>query len=409
MGHNETVYALLKTALWGAERYPIPTEEGIDWAAVHKELSDHAVDGLAVDTLAMLPGAEPALRQEWIMKSTRSMMFWHRIMGEQQEICDMLRDAKIPFAVLKGAAADIYYPKPEYRTMGDIDLIVRLEDFDRAAALVKDRGWTAIGDSERHLELKKNGVMLELHRYFATSADADAAKALDTLVFGALDDAPEVSLDRYRFVMLPPQENGLVLLEHIAQHLRDGLGLRQIIDWMMFVERELDDGRWQAAFQLRAKAIGLETLAVTVTRMCQMYLGLREEGITWCMAADEVLCQELMDVTMARGNFGRKQGDYSTVVNVVNRLSDWRKIPQSLQMRGEYNWKALKKYPWLRPFAWLYQICRYIRRGLARKNPFWQLGADVRSVSRENLLWDRLGVEKRKEARQFTVETTEQN
>ena len=80
----------------------------------------------------------------------------------------------------------------------------------------------------------------------------------------------------------------------MAGHLRTGLGLRQVIDWAMYVDRELDDAFWDREFQAAAKESGLETLAITVTKLCQQYLGLKD-SITWCRDADEITCGLLLD------------------------------------------------------------------------------------------------------------------
>ena len=40
-----------------------------------------------------------------------------------------------------------------------------------------------------------------------------------------------------------------------------------------------------------------------------------------------------------------------------------------LQQEGCKNWKAVSRFPILKPFAWLYQLFRYIIRGLRTKHP----------------------------------------
>ena len=95
-----------------------------------------------------------------------------------------------------------------------------------------------------------------------------------------------------------------MILEHISQHLENGLGLRQIIDWMMFVHKCLPDENWPE-FQVLASNIGMETLAIVMTRMCELHLGLPER--MWCKSADNELCGQLMDYILACGNFGEKK------------------------------------------------------------------------------------------------------
>ena len=79
--------------------------------------------------------------------------------------------------------------------------------------------------------------------------------------------------------VLPDDENGIVLLSHIRQHLESGLGLRQIIDWMMFVRSYLNDEMWFSSFHEKAQRTGLESLAVITTKMCQKYLGLTKKDL----------------------------------------------------------------------------------------------------------------------------------
>lgn len=394
--HEQAVFAVLRTVLWGTERFPAQFGEGVDWASVYQELSDHALGTLAVDAAQMIPELDIQLKQTWMRKAMRSMAFWQKLMKEQEALKVLFQGEQIPFVVLKGAAAAVYYPQPDRRAMGDVDLIVLPEDFDRACQVMLDGGYELVSDqNERHFEYKKNGILFELHRYFAVMSDQEAAQWFDGRIYDGIRLARQEALETYTVPMLPSLENGLVLLMHINQHLETGLGLRQIVDWMMFVERELDDAWWDREFADHAERLGLKTLAVTVTRMCQMHLGLREEEVRWCAAADEALCDELMRFTLDRGNFGRKTNQEGASVPILNAMSQLTNIPKLLQKHGCINWKALQKYPFLKPFAWLYQLCRYIRKGLEREHPFRTLWHDMRKAHSQDDLLTRLGVTNR--------------
>ena len=174
--------------------------------------------------------------------------------------------------------------------------------------------------------------------------------------------------------------------------MENGLGLRQILDWMLYVDKVLDDTLWHAEFAPLLRELGLETLALTVTRMCQMYLGLRTD-ITWCANADEMLCQYLMEYILNQGNFGRKlQRGENRAVAVIGATRNLRSLFRILQYEGCKHWKAVSRFPILKPFAWMYQLFRYILRGLRTKNPFVFLrSATERSKTQEAFL-DTLGV-----------------
>lgn len=391
---QQTVFAVLKSALW---EHPLEYDPATDWQEVYRELCDQAVAAIGVDLIEQIPALDPALKQTWMRKSMRSMAFWQKLMREQNSLKTLLEAAGIPFVVLKGAAAAQYYPLPDRRAMGDVDLIVQPQDFDRAAELMTQNGYEQIVHEsyDRHWEYKKNGVIFELHRYFADMADPEIGKWLDQRIYDRIPQGHTVTLDRFTVPTLPTADNGLVLLSHINHHLEGGLGLRQIVDWMLFVEKHLDDGLWEREFEACAEHLGFRTLAVTVTRMCQLCLGLREDGITWCRDADEDLCHELMAFILHRGNFGRKTDKERITASILGTFSKITNIPKLLQKHGCINWKALKKYPFLKPFAWLYQLCRYIKKGLSRKHPFRTLWNDIKASGKQDTLMNRLGVTKR--------------
>ena len=95
---------------------------------------------------------------------------------------------------------------------------------------------------------------------------------------------------------------------------------------------------------------------------------------------------------MARGNFGRKIGKSSQTIQAIYEMGDIFQMPKHLQKRGEANWKLLKRYPFLKPFAWLYQIFRYIAKGFARENALKQFAEDVENHRKDASLLSRLGI-----------------
>lgn len=389
----DLLFALLKASLWGTETYPLPSQPEADWEAVYTELRHHTIQNLPVDALV---SADPAHAARYRQTALRGVTHWYRLMQVQQTLCRLLQEKDIPCAVLKGAAADHSYPQPEHRSMGDIDLIVRPEDFDRAKTLLLESG-EYIGENRRHIELRCSGILVELHRSFSTFNDPEKNRLLDDLIFASIPRVQWHTLEGFSFPMLPVEVNGLVLLEHINVHMESGLGLRQIIDWMLFADRYLTDPVWHTDYLPLVRQLGLEDLAATVTRMCQLYLGLRE-NLTWCHAADDALCADLMSHILQQGNFGRKlPRGYNRTVNLLSTAKKGPALLRSLQRRGCINWGLLKKLPWLKPFAWLYQLCRYLRRGLQLQHPIRHLRSALKEEHRQDILFDRLGITRMKE------------
>ena len=379
MNQTEQIFfQAIQKSLWNTN---ITFPEDTDWNAVLKEAESQAVLGIVI-------GVAPAdIRKEWQARSSAGMAHFVRILHYQEQLYKLLKENDIPMVILKGTAATVYYPNPSQRTMGDIDYLVPLEHFDRAKDILQQNGYSVSEDFRylRHIDVGKDGISFEMHRFFS-----DAEADIDLFITNDLCKAKEANIYGSVFPMLPNLSNGLVLLAHLVHHLKTGVGLRQVIDWMMFADKELDDEFWYREFQSAAEQAGLKKVAVAATRMCQKYLGLSEEKRCWCMDVDEDLCDSLMENVLSSGNFGKKHGKGLRVEGAVNNLK--KGGLRYLQTAGEYNWRAYHKYKWLKPFAWIYQIGRYAKQGFQTKRNRKQLQQDYDQASQRYKLLEKLGI-----------------
>lgn len=356
-----TIESLTKAALFGQ---PLRLPEPEDWKKVYEELCIHHVDGLFVGLVPTLP--LPAdLSASWQAAALRQVNEYFRYLREQRDLIALLRDAAIPMVVLKGYSVAALYPHPEYRSMGDVDFIVKPECFDRADKLLRQNGYTFHREPEnngfapgRHYSYTKNGFAFEMHRYFACLNDPQMAKTMDALIFDGIDAAQLQPSEFGDVPVLPPIPNGIVLLQHLNQHMQTGIGLRQLFDWLIYVNTQLDDETWNADFAPVARSVGLETLAIAAARVGQLYFGLNP-AIRFCADADDALCDFLRRYIMTCGNFGVKKGKADNVVVTLMKKRGIGGVVRDLQKDGLAGWGAAKRHPILRPFAWGYQLYRY--------------------------------------------------
>ena len=353
---------LIKLSLWN-------TGDAKADECVYEEMKKHTILALPAPVFSkiVLPAE---LKSRW-----KADILDHITRYANYEYIQSKLPLTVPYVILKGTAAAKYYPYPEYRTMGDIDIMTSREDFECAYRSLLADGFSILEESEREIVFEKDGIVIELHRFFASLNNPEQSKYLDDLILANINPSH----------VLPDPVNGLVLLEHISQHMEHGLGLRQIIDWMMFVNRELDDELWSNAFERATIETGLNQVAIVSTKMCQQYLGL-SENIHWCKDADSELCAELMESLLSSGNFDRKRGKGSAVESVTSNIAR-KGLFRYLQTAGEYNWEAYHRHHWLKPFAWLYQIGRYAKKGFQTKRSGAQLKEDIeRGRNRKELL-----------------------
>ncbi|WP_461545883.1 nucleotidyltransferase family protein [Senegalimassilia anaerobia] len=365
------------------------------WPAVRAELVAQSVIGYPANAIEDLE-LSPADQAEYLALAGKNLWGWYRLMKAQDSVLTEFRQANIPVAVLKGAAAAANYTQPKSRSMGDIDLIVPPDHFDRAFALLERLGWENDAPLEinpRHAGFQKADCPeIELHRYFSTCTDKRQADFLDQAIYDAIPRVEWTDVEGFSVPVLPPLENGLVLLAHVNQHLGSGLGLRQILDWQMFVEAYLTDELWEHEFQHAAQRIGMEKLAITATWLCRTHLGLQTSA-RWFDGADAQLADDLLRYIMHRGNMGRKVKRSTQATRIVmHSFRSPAALVRYLYTGGRSHWAPARKHAWLAPAACIYQIGHVIRKGLARNTSMGELVNDARRAQQEIDLLKRLEV-----------------
>ena len=403
MNKEKIIGLLIKEAL-----FPVSKEESVtqkkdvvldlpeeDWKELYQELSAQAIEGTPCEWALKNLEIPEIVKSHWQKSRMNQVVYFYRLLQGQSELCHLMKEHGIPMAILKGTAAAMYYPDPTARAMGDIDFLVSEADFQSAYHLMKDHGYQLMYEEDHvdyHITLGKDGFIFEIHRQPAGMLDGPEGDYLMELIQDGLQKAEEVDVDSYRIPVLPGLQNGLVLLLHIVKHLKSGLGLRQIIDWMMYVNQELHDENWYGSMQPVLRKVELETLAKSVTKMCQLYLGLGEAEITWCSDISDEVCGELMGYIMQQGNFGRKVMSDDKGVKIVGEIHNPVQFFRLLQERGQKQWELVKKQPALKHVAWFYMLCRYIRKSLQRKAPMKTLLSDVKAGNDRRNLFDQLGI-----------------
>ena len=331
-----------------------------DWQSVFTEMKDQSIAALPGEWLKTYPIA-PEWRRYCLVQQSQ----WVRVMYAQEEVIRLLEENKIPSVVIKGAAAAMYYPHPMLRSMGDVDILVKRADQERTAALLEANGFTLTKEKRKdlhHYSYRKNDISIELHKRLGV-VDNEDEELLKLFEDGIDNRIWQVIEGDFKVPVLPLLLNGLVLIFHINQHLREGIGLRQIIDWMMYAD-QLSAAQW-SEFSVLLKHVGMEKLALTTTRMCREYLGLK----AWFPGCDEIdpgLCDEFMAFIMEKGSFGKKAGLDGKIEAFTLLSNDYGSFFRQLQAGGLCQWKAARKYAFLRPFAWIYQGFRIL--GVLIKN-----------------------------------------
>lgn len=375
MRENEVaVFNIIKASLWSKECGKLVFSNEII-----EELRQQSVDGIAVSV-------HPDSANEKYFRAAK----FAQMLAVQTGVINCIQEAGVPVAIIKGTAAGIYYPNPYLRRYGDIDVLVHPDNYYKAIETLKNHGYLQLGHpGEDVTSFTKQGYQIELHQRPPGLNRVKEGVYIHSFILSGLDSIEVALINQptVAFPMLPWKQNGLELIWHIREHLYNGLGLRQIIDWMMFVHRYLLlEDRYRDYSDILKQA-GLEKLAMTVTRMCQLFLGLNND-ISWCKSVDDELCVELMEYIVDQGNFGIKKEDDKTV-KALTRYRNPFSFLAAMHRKGMREWKLANEYVVFRPFAWAHTcfwgMKQYIGQGVKNK-----LLLDLAENKRRQKLFDKL-------------------
>ena len=159
--------------------------------------------------------------------------------------------------------------------------------------------------------------------------------------------------------------HGLIILLHTGSHLlSEGIGLRHLCDWAVFVNHFSDD-EFCSLFRERFEKLGIWRFAQVLTKTCERYLGICAHD--WSDTVDEDITGRLIQEILISGDCGREKGKIESGLLVSDpfsiRVSSNSNVEQIISIISrvvETHWPIAKKYKILLPFGWLFFGLRYI-------------------------------------------------
>jgi len=170
-------------------------------------------------------------------RSLRMALFRHETLNyTQNQIYEVLEEEKIAYVPLKGAVIRDFYPEAWMRTSGDIDILVREEDVERAKeSLIAKLNYRVVKNNYHDIAMvSPNNQLLELHFKILENEEK-----IDRMLGKVWDYVSPVEEGKFRYEMT----NEYLLFHsyaHMLYHfINGGCGIRYVIDiWIL--EQKLD-------------------------------------------------------------------------------------------------------------------------------------------------------------------------
>lgn len=305
-------FALLQSAIWNRS---VAINGAIDWQAVMRLAEHQATVTLLCDLASRMPSNQQpdAEMLSWMKNQMRSNLFFHiRLKQILQQAVNMLRNHGIEPVLLKGFSLALYYPNPNLRQFGDIDLFVGLEKFHEACAVLRSMpgsyNWGVILDSGRHFNIEFGDYSLEIHRVSSEIEDEKENIAyMEIERQGLFDNSREVDIEGLR-IRIPSKEFMAFFTFYHAWHhfLTTGMGWRQLCDLALVLHTYHE--------QIDTLQLRQDLDALHLMRPWQAFgyllvhqLGLPETEMPFYNARMRCKASKLYGHIMEEGNFSRNQ------------------------------------------------------------------------------------------------------
>lgn len=281
---------LIKIALGKSAECALP--DALEWSTLFGLSVKQCVPSVVLDGLnkslvsAALPGKGVAQtdKLKWLgmlLNMERQYAIHESVVAA---LAAVYQSAGYRMMLLKGYGLSKYWPIPNHRPTGDIDIYLMYMDSDgkdkcqpawkRADLMMKEKLGVEIDNSHHHHSVfTYKGIMVENHYDFINVHSHRSNQWIEnefkTL---ALTGSEEYTFDNGAKLLFPsPLLNCLFVARHNACHFAaEHLNLRQLLDWVLFVEKRNEDMDWDY-FWSTAKKMGMEKFV-----LCMAFIAIEQ-------------------------------------------------------------------------------------------------------------------------------------
>lgn len=353
-----------RSALWGSPLMPTLWEGGANWSALIALSKRQTLTPTLSAMIKRIPLVAQPSRNEAL--KLHNITTINRLRRSQQiealsHLLPLIHRAGVERPVLlKGLGVGLNYPDPTLRMYGDIDLYVGDTHYDRACSFISKElniegkegkeGKEVLSDY--HFEFRFMNCRIELHRY-ANSPSAIPFQGEEFMRWSRSElegnSLREVDIEGIKLNLPPPNFDFIYIFFHIWSHLMtEGIGLRQLCDWVCYVESFSDRLDREELARL-IKRFRFTTPLSLLATLCVRELGIAAERFEGLASCNNNQYQRVMDKIWSGGNFGfYARANFSTSRTVIER--------KFLSFRGQ-----LRNMLFMLKLDWRYTIMFYAR------------------------------------------------
>ena len=340
-------FALLRSGIWNEvpdrEAFGVP----VDWEALHTLAYEQTVVPLVTDGINRLDASLLPADPERLDPFLGSMMSTAQRNTKMDAFIPHLFKALqgIPVVLIKGQSLALDYPDPARRQPGDIDLLLTPSSYEAAKERLLPKATTVLEEETEiyHQGMRFHSIEVEIHGSIGTLMSRKLDRKLAVMLEAQFDGRPfpVVSIGGTDIPVPEADFNAVYIFVHFLHHYwSGGVGLRQLLDWMVFVSVHKRDIH-PVLLENTLQDLGLLSVWKVFTGFVQEYLGCPAEKLPLSAAPQPERNARIWRYIQRSGNFGKKtertRKEESYLVRkihsfwqlvVVHRLRHFRVFPR---------------------------------------------------------------------------------
>lgn len=365
---EKSVITIIKASL--NDETPILTTE-IDYEKVYKFAVRQQIVNILFDGLSKIQDFHKSpIYPRFFASACEHMVVSVRQMSEIDRIKTVFNGAGIDFLLLKGALLKTLYPKPELRTMGDADILIKKEQEKEISIIMKKLGYIQHNGDEHefvwdkpgqlHLELHKSLMPIKMlsYREYYNDSWKNAMKAVGNEYYFSKEDTL------------------IFLVAHFSKHFGySGAGIRNIIDFYLYLKKYPN---------LNQEYMMTEFKKLNIDEFYENIKLLVENWFYNKMSKD--VTELMTDLLFEGGIYGSVQkrlesdsAKYSKN-HLSYKISAFSKTVFKKPYQLEFYYPYLKKHKILLPFAW---ASHWLEVLLKRRNSMKVVAKNASSLSKD--------------------------
>lgn len=338
--YQKTLLHLLAHAISGQDidRKELSTLSDSDWQSIITLSDEQAVRGLvteAIENLNLKDNMPLEVYLSFIVGRERIIQNNLATLSTLKKLLEVYKALGVNAILLKGFSSAQSYNYPLHRSGGDIDLWIPIEsEYQKAKDWILANDFPRMPEIDLHLEFEWGNAKIENHKRL-TKFDS---KELNTLFISTIRDYGtdlfvEQGLNGISVKTLSPTFNAFYLFQHLFRHfLWDGIGMRHLLDWVLFIAKNkdtIDPDKFNALLD----KFKLRKAAALFAQVACHYLSVSPSLFPFKIGGSNTLTNYVATDILNSGNFGffREQ----------NKLRKQDGFKQSLY----YNIRLIRLYP----------------------------------------------------------------